>query len=124
MISGDRNAMREIYKRIKNKNPEFYVSLDLKTKEGEEGNRIKKKERKKEKLNRNVYLFRTEPDGRSCLAMKNNACAWHRGRVIGGSSTINGMIYVRGSPHDYDEWRRLGNPGENGWESKIVNKLM
>jgi choline dehydrogenase-like flavoprotein len=60
------------------------------------------------------FPCRTEPDGLSCLAMKNNACSWHRGRVIGGSSTINGMVYIRGSPHDYNEWHRLGNPGENG----------
>jgi choline dehydrogenase len=45
--------------------------------------------------------------------MKGNSCPWHRGRVIGGSSTINGMLYVRGSREDFDEWSRLGNPGKN-----------
>ena len=55
--------------------------------------------------------FRTEPDGKSCLAMKGNSCPWHRGKVIGGSSTITGMLYVRGSREDFDEWARLGNPG-------------
>ena len=68
-----------------------------------------------------VYVFisdeilqcfsRTEPDGKSCLAMNGNACPTHRGKVIGGSSTINGMIYVRGVPEDYNEWYRQGNPG-------------
>ncbi len=41
-----------------------------------------------------------------------------RGRVLGGSSSINGQIYVRGHPRDYDEWRQLGNVGWD-WESVL-----
>ena len=41
-----------------------------------------------------------------------------RGRVLGGSSSINGMVYVRGHPHDYDDWAAAGNPGW-GWDDVL-----
>jgi choline dehydrogenase len=40
---------------------------------------------------------------------------WPRGRVVGGSSSINALVYCRGMPADFDDWRSLGNPGW-GWE--------
>ena len=41
-----------------------------------------------------------------------------RGRVLGGSSSINGQLYVRGHPGDYDDWRQQGNAGWD-WESVL-----
>lgn len=43
---------------------------------------------------------------------------WVRGKVLGGSSSINGMIYVRGHPEDYEEWARLAGP-EWGWSAML-----
>ncbi|XP_018321011.1 glucose dehydrogenase [FAD, quinone]-like [Agrilus planipennis] len=53
----------------------------------------------------------TQPQTQSCLARPNRQCYWGHGRVMGGSSTINYMIYIRGTPDDYNEWAALGNPG-------------
>ncbi len=53
------------------------------------------------------WCYKTEPDPN--LDMR--ALDWPRGKVLGGSSAINGLLYVRGQPRDYDTWRQLGNPG-------------
>ncbi len=49
----------------------------------------------------------TEPEP----ALQQRCIAWPRGRVLGGSGSINGMAYFRGSPHDYDRWAQAGARG-------------
>jgi len=53
------------------------------------------------------WMYQTEPDP----GANNRKLFWPRGKVLGGSSSINGLLYVRGQPADYDHWRQLGNQG-------------
>ncbi|XP_015597081.1 glucose dehydrogenase [FAD, quinone] [Cephus cinctus] len=59
------------------------------------------------------WKYQTSPPTSSayCLAMIGDRCNWPRGKVLGGSSVLNAMIYVRGNRLDYDNWARMGNPG-------------
>lgn len=63
------------------------------------------------------WKYSMEPSGNVCLGMKSAKCTLPRGKVMGGSSTINYMIYTTGNRHDYDRWEKLGN---NGWGYKDV----
>uniref|UniRef100_A0A023F5C8 Putative glucose dehydrogenase acceptor-like protein n=1 Tax=Triatoma infestans TaxID=30076 RepID=A0A023F5C8_TRIIF len=57
------------------------------------------------------WKYKTEPSNTACQAMKEKRCCWTRGKVIGGSSVLNTMLYVRGNKKDYDAWAEMGNPG-------------
>jgi choline dehydrogenase-like flavoprotein len=56
---------------------------------------------------RSDWMFRTEPEA----GLNGRSLAYPRGKVIGGSSAINAMIYMRGQAADYDHWRQLGLAG-------------
>jgi choline dehydrogenase len=58
--------------------------------------------------------FRTEPEPH----MNERRIYWPRGRGLGGSSSINGLIVVHGQPEDYDAWAAQGNPGW-GWQDVL-----
>jgi choline dehydrogenase len=53
------------------------------------------------------WMYTTEPDP----ALNQRASYWPRGKVLGGSSSINAMVYIRGQQGDYDDWASAGNPG-------------
>jgi choline dehydrogenase len=60
------------------------------------------------------WMYTTEPDP----GTHGRVSYWPRGKVLGGSSSINAMLYVRGQPEDYEEWAALGNPGW-GWRDVL-----
>ncbi|MFZ2076173.1 MAG: choline dehydrogenase [Xanthobacteraceae bacterium] len=53
------------------------------------------------------WLYKTEPEPE----LNNRQIIQPRGKVLGGSSSINGLLYIRGQHEDYDHWRQLGNTG-------------
>ena len=53
------------------------------------------------------WCYETDPEPN----MHNRRLSWPRGKVLGGSSCINGMVYIRGQREDYDHWAALGNKG-------------
>lgn len=60
------------------------------------------------------WSYKTEPDP----GLNGRSINWPRGRVLGGSSSINGLLYVRGQKEDYEQWRQLGNDGW-GWDDVL-----
>ncbi|XP_021926472.1 glucose dehydrogenase [FAD, quinone]-like [Zootermopsis nevadensis] len=63
------------------------------------------------------WQYQTEPEEGMCQGFRDKRCYWPRGKVLGGSSVLNYMIYVRGMKGDYDAWSKAGN---NGWSYEDV----
>ncbi|KOX71155.1 Glucose dehydrogenase [acceptor] [Melipona quadrifasciata] len=57
------------------------------------------------------WQYKTESNDNYCRGLQDSRCNWPRGKVLGGSSVLNYMLYVRGNKRDYDAWEKLGNPG-------------
>ncbi|WP_120501395.1 GMC family oxidoreductase [Roseovarius sp. EL26] len=60
------------------------------------------------------WCYKTEPDP----GLNGRSLDWPRGKVLGGSSSLNGLLYVRGQKQDYDRWRQMGNKGWS-WEDVL-----
>lgn len=60
------------------------------------------------------WMYDTEP----VEALGGRRSYWPRGKVIGGSGSINAMVYVRGQPRDFEDWKALGNLGW-GWDDVL-----
>lgn len=60
------------------------------------------------------WMYRTEPDP----GLGGRSGYWPRGKVLGGSSAINAMVFIRGHPTDFDDWDAAGNPGW-GWRDVL-----
>jgi len=65
--------------------------------------------------NRTVnWMYETEPN----LELNNRISYWPRGKVMGGSSSINAMVYIRGQKEDFEDWKEMGNFGW-GWNDVL-----
>ncbi|XP_060834882.1 glucose dehydrogenase [FAD, quinone]-like [Rhopalosiphum padi] len=65
------------------------------------------------------WNYKTVPMNNSCLGFEGRRCKFPRGKVMGGSSILNYMIYTRGNRKDYDDWAKMGN---TGWDYDSVLK--
>lgn len=61
--------------------------------------------------------YSSEPEKKACKNLRGHVCYMPRGKVLGGSSVLNFLIYQRGHPEDYNDWVRLGN---EGWSYKEI----
>ena len=63
------------------------------------------------------WIYTSIPQNNSCLSLKGQRSVWPSGKVLGGSTALNGMMFVRGNKEDYDTWEKMG---AKGWSYKDV----
>lgn len=63
------------------------------------------------------WSYQTEPQQHACFGLVNRRSRWPRGRVLGGCSVLNYMLYLRGNSRDYDNWEK---GGAYGWSWRDV----
>ncbi|XP_045452674.1 glucose dehydrogenase [FAD, quinone]-like [Melitaea cinxia] len=61
--------------------------------------------------------YTSDPEEKACRDLRGKVCYMPRGKVLGGSSVLNFLIYQRGHPEDYNDWARMGN---EGWSYKEI----
>ncbi|XP_054730330.1 glucose dehydrogenase [FAD, quinone]-like [Anastrepha obliqua] len=64
------------------------------------------------------WNYLTEYSEKSCWGLVDRRCYWPRGKMIGGTGGMNGMLYIRGHRGDYDDWVQAGNTGW-GWDDVV-----
>ncbi|GBP60115.1 Glucose dehydrogenase [Eumeta japonica] len=62
------------------------------------------------------WMYRTQPQEDVCIDQGDQGCMWPRGKMLGGTSVLNGMMYHRGHKADYDDWVRLYNATGWSWD--------
>ena len=63
------------------------------------------------------WMYTSVPQNKSCLALKSQRSIWPSGKALGGSTALNGMMFVRGNREDFDIWEKMG---AKGWSYKDV----
>ena len=66
------------------------------------------------------WAYSISPQDNACMAMNNRQCLWPRGKVLGGTSHLNYMLYVRGDKEDYEDWAKITQ--DERWSFKEVLK--
>lgn len=62
------------------------------------------------------WQYKTSPQKQACMNMYDDQCAWPRGKVLGGTSGINTMVYTRGNKVDYERWEKVYGAEGWGWD--------